>query len=98
MVLATLYAGGEAVATMTSRESMSIYFEGNPGGYTKNRKAPAWRATYYVIERVEPLNSSLYATSAGSHRKLTVPALLFSLVVYHCLFITGALYCIIIFC
>ena len=50
-VLATFNAGDEAVATTTSGESMSIFFEANQDGYTKNGKAPAWKATYTVIEK-----------------------------------------------
>ena len=50
-VLATFHAGDEAVNTTTKGESMFIFFEANRGGYTKNGKAPAWKATYYVVEK-----------------------------------------------
>jgi len=51
-ILATFNAGDEAVAITTSGESMSIFFEGTLGGFTKNGKAPAWKATYYAIEKM----------------------------------------------
>lgn len=50
-VLATFNAGDEAVAITTSGESMFVFFEANQGGHTNNRKAPAWKATYYVLEK-----------------------------------------------
>ena len=49
-VLASFNAGDEAVKITTRGESMSLFFEANPGGYTKNEEAPVWRAAYYVIE------------------------------------------------
>jgi len=50
-VLATFDAGDEGVATMTIGESISVFFEANPGGYTKNGKAPVWRAAYRAVEK-----------------------------------------------
>lgn len=50
-ILATFDAGDEAVATTTSGESMLIFFEANQDGYTKNGKAPAWKANYTVVEK-----------------------------------------------
>jgi len=78
-VLATFNAGDGAM--ITSGESMFIYFEANPGGYTKNGKAAAWRAAYHVVENVEKVKSSVIA-SAESHPYIYGLAMLFCFVFF----------------